>query len=398
METPVTLTPPGQLFRRDFRPAGQATSAGPENRPIKLLQWNIERGYQLPGIIEELRRLDADLISLQEVDSGCERSGGGDTGLAIAAALELDYVFLSEFEEIHSPLRDAATQGGGMHGNAILSKFTISEAAVVPHRTHPVDWNNPTHALARREPRRGKRAVLRATVDTPQGPLVVYNAHLEVFCGLLARIAQLSDIFADARRMADGGLHHQAILGDMNTMAHGIARLSPNYCCDRMRFRSIGLDEAMVWHRYVLPVTDLRYTASSAHCGTSASAGLSATSASKAASDQPAAAAASAAAAAAAAVGEPNSTVSPPINRQLLAWGLDVQVARDAVNPGFHDPFDPATTTLDNPKYRFLGFSLMKGKLDWVLLRRMAVTKQDVGNLDFSLSDHRWLAAEVTLD
>jgi hypothetical protein len=62
------------------------------------------------------------------------------------------------------------------------------------------------------------------------------------------------------------------------------------------------------------------------------------------------------------------------------------------------DPFDPATTTLDNPKYRFLGFSLMKGKLDWVLLRRMAVTKQDVGNLDFSLSDHRWLAAEVTLD
>jgi hypothetical protein len=49
---------------------------------------------------------------------------------------------------------------------------------------------------------------------TVQGPLVVYNAHLEVFCGLLARIAQLSDIFADARRMADRGLHHQAILGE----------------------------------------------------------------------------------------------------------------------------------------------------------------------------------------
>jgi len=46
-----------------------------------------------------------------------------------------------------------------------------------------------------------------------QGPLVVYNAHLEVFCGLLARIAQLSDIFADARLMADRGLQHQAILG-----------------------------------------------------------------------------------------------------------------------------------------------------------------------------------------
>lgn len=39
---------------------------------------------------------------------------------------------------------------------------------------HPVDWNNPTHPLARREPRRGERAVLRATVATPQ---VCRSAH-----------------------------------------------------------------------------------------------------------------------------------------------------------------------------------------------------------------------------
>jgi hypothetical protein len=54
--------------------------------------------------------------------------------VAIAEALHLNYVFLSEFEELHSPLRDALTQGGGVHGNAILSKFDIPEAAVVPHR------------------------------------------------------------------------------------------------------------------------------------------------------------------------------------------------------------------------------------------------------------------------
>ena len=42
---------------------------------------------------------------------------------------------------------------------------------------------------------------------------MVYNAHLEVFCGLLARIAQLADIFADARTQADAGRRHQAILG-----------------------------------------------------------------------------------------------------------------------------------------------------------------------------------------
>ena len=32
------------------------------------------------------------------------------------------YVFLCEFEELWSPLRDADAQGGGVHGNAILSK------------------------------------------------------------------------------------------------------------------------------------------------------------------------------------------------------------------------------------------------------------------------------------
>ncbi len=47
---------------------------------MSLLQWNIERGYQLAGIIEELRRLDADVLALQEVDVGCDRSGGVDTG------------------------------------------------------------------------------------------------------------------------------------------------------------------------------------------------------------------------------------------------------------------------------------------------------------------------------
>ena len=34
----------------------------------------------MAGVIEELRRLNADVISLQEVDVGCDRSGGVGTG------------------------------------------------------------------------------------------------------------------------------------------------------------------------------------------------------------------------------------------------------------------------------------------------------------------------------
>lgn len=108
--------------------------------------------------------------------------------MEIARALGLNYVFLCEFEELRSPLRDArsqasrrrapagtqtpvcvlhrcgachacrrhdgcrpspaathcptvALQGGGVHGNAILSKFDFADVAVVPHRrAGPYGW------------------------------------------------------------------------------------------------------------------------------------------------------------------------------------------------------------------------------------------------------------------
>lgn len=109
------------------------------------------------------------------------------SGVEIASSLGLNYVFLCEFEELHSPLRTAEaqvgtaltvsrlaarkvqvriltrdssllldpaselspamsnnidkataawahTQGGGVHGNAILSKFDISNVRAVEHR------------------------------------------------------------------------------------------------------------------------------------------------------------------------------------------------------------------------------------------------------------------------
>jgi hypothetical protein len=134
-----TLPPPGQIFQRDFRAAAAraALPTPPPTHPgarVRLVQWNLERGYQLPGIIEALRRLDADVIALQEVDVGCDRSGGADVGEEIASALSMHLTFLPEFEELRSARRAPRDQGGGVHGNALLSKFDVLEAAVVEHR------------------------------------------------------------------------------------------------------------------------------------------------------------------------------------------------------------------------------------------------------------------------
>ena len=128
----------------------------------------------------------------------------------------------------------------------------------------------------------------------------------QVFCGMLARIAQFADILRDSRQQINKvlrilpspcmrvpspcmrvgkkpsgqhsketsgpqlhaaaclmpclqGLYRQAILGDLNTMAHGIARLSPHYCCDYMRLWSIGQPEALFWHHNLMCVPDPDY-------------------------------------------------------------------------------------------------------------------------------------------
>lgn len=42
-------------------------------------------------------------------------------------------------------------------------------------------------------------------------------------------------------------------------MGHGIARFSPNFCCDKMRFRNLGKTEAQFWEETVLAQIDSAY-------------------------------------------------------------------------------------------------------------------------------------------
>lgn len=70
-QKPHNLPQPGQVVHTDFREQRQKHTPAPDDRkpqkPLRLVQFNIERGYQLPLIIQQLQELDADVISLQEV-------------------------------------------------------------------------------------------------------------------------------------------------------------------------------------------------------------------------------------------------------------------------------------------------------------------------------------------
>jgi len=236
---------PGETVHLDYRVVPPPDSIS----QLRVATWNIERGYQLPKVIAELRQLDADLICLQEIDVGCERSGFKDVGLQIASELQMNYFFVCEFEELHSPLRKPQDQGGGIHGNAILSRLDFQTTCTIPHREQPVDWN--TEGDAFKEPRRGARVTPAVTISTAAGPLRVYGPHLELFCGATARMRQMQEIIDDAEcQLRSGKASHVLVGGDLNTGAHGFGRAMPRFARDHLRWRSIGYTEAEWWDKH----------------------------------------------------------------------------------------------------------------------------------------------------
>lgn len=282
------LPAPGEIVIYDYsekREKNELCESG-EFR-VRAVQWNIERAYKLDEIIEllghestgfkdcngvnyraskilrktrgedarDIAYRDFDVLAIQEFDIGCARSNYRNSPLELARALKMKCVFLCEFEELYSEkLRNKRCQGGGVHGNGLLTWWDVERVEVIDH-VEIFDWNGQGEKL--NEPRRGSRRSLACFLKHPLDPskrLLVYSVHLEVFCGIFGRLRQFSQILEHSR--SNLATHpHQMILGDLNTMAHGLARFFPKYCCDAMRWRSVGWSEAEWWQRNLFAVT-----------------------------------------------------------------------------------------------------------------------------------------------
>lgn len=93
---------------------------------MRVATFNIHHGagidgrYDLERIAELIRSFDADLVSLQELDVGWDRSGGDDQPDLLAAALGAQVVF-------HPTVERA---GGARYGIAVMSRLPIETRAV----------------------------------------------------------------------------------------------------------------------------------------------------------------------------------------------------------------------------------------------------------------------------
>ena len=104
---------------------GEADPSG-ERNSLKILSYNIKHGRGMDGRVdlkrtaEVIRSLSPDLVTLQEVDKNCTRSGSIDLTEELAGILKMEGRF-GKFMNFQ----------GGEYGMAVLSKFPI-----ISHQVH----------------------------------------------------------------------------------------------------------------------------------------------------------------------------------------------------------------------------------------------------------------------
>lgn len=104
---------------------------------LRIVEFNAERGREWLQAFSLLRDLDADVMVLYEIDIGMARSGQQHTTRLLAHALGMNYAWGLEFVELTrgNKKEQEATAGMenamGLHGNAILTRCTISDPLIV---------------------------------------------------------------------------------------------------------------------------------------------------------------------------------------------------------------------------------------------------------------------------
>jgi endonuclease/exonuclease/phosphatase family metal-dependent hydrolase len=164
----------------------------------RIVSWNIERGLQLPKILDFLGSIQADLLLLQEVDLNARRTRYRDIASEVARLLNLNYVFGMEFQE----LSEGAASRPAYHGMATLSPWPLSRARIIRFRDQSPFWKPHWYVpdLPVFQRRLGGRIALVTEATIYGRTVVTYNLHLESRGADDLRLRQLNEVLADGRR------------------------------------------------------------------------------------------------------------------------------------------------------------------------------------------------------
>src|SRR5215469_2587074 len=165
---------------------------------LRVVDWNIDRGLQLPGIIDFLANANADVLILQEADLNARRTHRLNVAEEIARNLQMNYVFGREFEELVQGTKESPAY----HGQATLTKWPILKPRLIRFSRQSSFWQ-PRWFLPRMDPfqeRLGGRIALVAEINVAGSRLVTYNLHLESRANDVLRVSQAEEVLSDAAR------------------------------------------------------------------------------------------------------------------------------------------------------------------------------------------------------
>lgn len=191
----------GVLALGGARSSSAQTAAGARSQPstatadapLRILTFNIHHGEGMDGrldlerIAAVIRESRADIVGLQEVDRGVERTARRDIVKELADLTGLHYAFGKNID-----------LQGGDYGNALLSRFAIVS-----------EGNRPLEPVGGGE----QRGVLQTVLDVQGRRLLVLVTHLDHRADSAQRPRSAEEIKAMIAAWGDGPL---VLMGDFN--------------------------------------------------------------------------------------------------------------------------------------------------------------------------------------
>ena len=163
---------------------------------LRVLTYNIHHGegtdgrFDLSRLAEVIKSVQPDVVALQEVDRGTERSGGVD-----------QLAELERLTDMHAEFGKAMDYSGGGYGVAVLSRWPLLSTG-----------NHPLPGSPDREPRRALTVEVRSS---ERGPMLQFTStHLDQGRDPEDRLAQaryLNEV------LVRGGGEPAILAGDMNS-------------------------------------------------------------------------------------------------------------------------------------------------------------------------------------
>jgi len=291
-------------------------------RHLRVTSWNTEQSRQIQLLLNDLvdtksylktqqhsekdiahalrqRQYikQSDILILQEMDVGHPRSSYLHTPQAMAKTLGMNYAYGVQYLEVdpvylgidddHIKNKDALRQASivdpadrdkyrGLFGNAVLSRYPIKHAEIIPLKGVNYDWyfeeakaydfvettrRTASHLLFKQRPRRelkiGSRAFLRVDLHIPALPLetlTVINVHLEIKLSVTQRRAQLEEILQQIKDIPNPVV----LAGDFNSSVFDIGPTSFVKEVNKTVTTPKGLGNLALSLAQITPVTRLK--------------------------------------------------------------------------------------------------------------------------------------------